>query len=148
MQIEVSKKSWHYRWYKFITEVFRESSYHWKDPTSVCPYFWGFILNNFWALFMSIIFSVGAVSVVALLTSPIWGAIRYWYLGLDYKGLIVAAITYTIIVAFGTFAFIATNQDEISESFKKVTHKGKVGVIFGFFYAVKNKVCPKIDYRE
>lgn len=151
MIVTVNKNSWHYRWVKFLTSKFRGDDYYWKDPKSVCPYFWTFVINNLWALFASIGMTVLAILASIIVLSPIWGAIDYYFISGSLLGLKIAAFAYGVASAISILAVIAVlsiaGADRLEAIAGKAEH-GKVGVFWGMFFAIKNKVCPMIKYEK
>ena len=144
MKVVINKNSWHYRWFQFITEKCRDVHYNWKDPESICLYFWGFIYNNLYALFNCVVITAGGLFLIFLTLSPLIGYYRYYYFG-ETKLLLVAACFYGIITALGAVVLVMWQNDLRDE---RVRRGVSVGPFVGAIYAFKNKICPMIEYKE
>jgi len=138
MEITINKKSWHYRWFKKLhtfagTDIF-------KDPTSVCSYFWRFIGYNIKSLGLCFILAVVGI----FLSAPIWGFIGYYFTGIQDLFAGASIVTFLWIV-IGIIVLIRLISDKYEYSSKD---SGFIGVSKGMFYSIKHKVCPMIKYEE
>lgn len=137
MQIIINKKSWHYRWYRFLHDKCSEN--YWSgDPVSVCSYFWGFMFNNAKAIFLSLI----ALFLVVLLTVPIWGSILYQFNGNKdlLNGVYLFLGVYSSIGLLIGFYILKDKYKNIDSGFIRIT-KSALG-------SIKDKVCPLIEYKD
>lgn len=148
MQVTIDKQSWHYRWYRFITDKFRGQDFYWEDPQSVCPYFWGFILNNLWALFMCLVFALIAVILTFIFTAPVWATIAYFIFGnaAAFDWIIIGGGTWLAIAGIGVKLYYDDNKYQINKKIDDATSTGFVGVTKAYAIGAKKKFCPTIKY--
>ena len=137
MQVIINKKSWHYRWFKFIGNKMVEKG-KWEAPKSVCGYFWGFIFTN---LFM-VVMSLAAIAIggflIYILTAPVWYQF-FPEFGPNGDGKEIAYIggAFNILLLCLFLVIVISNKDS-----------GFIAVIKAYLWGVKNKVCPMITYKE
>lgn len=150
MEIIINKKSWHYRWYRWITNTFRSSQYYWRDPRSLCEYFWGFILNNIWAVFLCMILVLLGVAF----STPIWAGISLFiYGGHELKEVFLMGCTFWIILLF----FIAANYLKkhgykikwiLRNKKEKISEISFIEIALNSIWGTYRKVCPIIKYKD
>ena len=140
MKVTINRNSWHYRWYNKLRGGYFE------EPKAVCNYFWGFIGINMLALLSIITIVAGLGLLLTFIVMPFF----------DFDKFIEIIKTIGIIMLVGAlpsalFLYICSKvEDYLDSRPRKVeTKKEKeTGVIKGMFYAVKNKICPMIEYKN
>lgn len=129
--MEINKNSWHYRLLKFLGESY--INYDYKDPTSLCSYFWFLIGYSIRFILMTLV----TISTILVLPLLLW----FWL----HNGNNSAKIYFIgIIFVFSIPFLIACIYEIIHRS--NNTSMGKV--VFNTVKAYKNKVCPIIKYTE
>jgi hypothetical protein len=138
--MKISKTSWHYRWMEKCWN-FSHSYESFEPPTSLCAYFWRFVLSNLYAAF---IICVGTVIVL-------WIPVSSWSYLRNHSSS--AAMFFWIwvvgVVFFASLVGIRALRDYFRHKLDEVT-KGKPAtftqVTLGTIVATKQKFCPTIDY--
>lgn len=145
MNITINKKSWHYRWFKYLANKW----HYFSEPKSVCNYFWGFV----WINLKLFVVSIALVALIVMVSMPIWVTIGTYFTQVD-KGLLEATIAITIVECLFVFLFLGSElKDKLERKYSKFKYStendtGFIKVTISTFKAFKNKVCPMIKYTE
>lgn len=155
MEITIDRNSWHYRWYRFITDKFRGPDFYWEDPKSLCPYFWGFIFNNLFALFATLLIGTLGTTATVFLSAPVWGGIGMLFMDVGPKiielmqisaGIWGVFVLVCLIVYLKMSHDIVVTEMTVDKAYNRKPD-GFIKVSYSMIGAFKNKVCPRITYK-
>jgi len=142
MKVTINRNSWHYRWYKYLVENVMTG--YFEEPKAICNYFWGFLFANLVCLLFGFFMTMVIGGLISVVISPI---LLFFMENFDEdtQSLILLQ-TALFVIGLGYYLHKKYSAYRIRKSYENRDTKEN-GVMKGMFYAVKNKVCPMIEYK-
>jgi hypothetical protein len=147
----INTKSWHYRLYHYVRAYndddypsWRQEDHHGDDPKSLCSYFWSwnFQLAKYIA-WNALIFGFLAF-LIALIPIGLWSwLVNHSHTARDIFLTLISCVA--MLVAIGG---IAVSITALQKKASRSLGLSGLGVVGEFIRAVKNRVCPLIEYKE
>lgn len=131
--MKIDTNSWHYKY----VAVFWD-----HKPTNLCWYFWKVVLTLAMLLAGGSLAVLGALVTAGYLTFPVW---QFYYDGYLFDVAILSSIAWLT----ATYVVIATLRNRRIAFYRRNTPPQELkpgGLLRSYWRAVKDKVCPFIEY--
>lgn len=147
MELTLSKKSLIYKYSRFVGNFVSKHD-DWVAPTTICPFFWGTIWNTLASLAICLLIGFFGGAIAVLATSPIWGAIAYFFYGVSMEYMLVGLTIYGMIGIALVFSFIWDKRRAAMYAVSHTVSDGSLSFIGRSFYYLKKRFCPMIKYVD
>lgn len=135
--MKISKKSYHYRWYRTINSLVHDK--YDNLPTNLCNYFWGFIGVNIIGLLLLLLASFTCFAILSPIILIITLFITKPPEDLFGVGIVTGAMETVALVIIGT-RLVFEKFENKKDSFLNVTNE--------YVKAKKQNICPLIEFTE
>lgn len=136
--MEISKSSWHYR---LINSTIG------KPSNSLCLYFWSLIISLLMRILVAFIF-VTWVLMMLITISPILIGYNDEYLFLYILGILPWVVTLLILGDYLHEKFPQVREKHFLKKNRREQLEKEPHIVVEYVKAIKNKVCPILDFKE
>lgn len=144
--MKISKDSWHFKLTNVLVygdNLYRKVHY---GTVSLCPYFWAVVWSTFLA---GVIFPFAAAGLVYAAVWPLWWWLAEWgsdnFLFAVIAGIVDIFILSGIWVIYRQANYGTFWPQRVSKVAKKVCKKKRKSVLYHWFKAKHDKICPYLE---